>query len=402
MNVALLNQRARSVAVWGLAGLGFALPLTPGLANLMLLLVVVSWLLSGDWQRKWAVIKDAPAAKAAGLFYALVVIGMFYGVKDDSAHYAGKYASIFMLPIILSLQLSTEEKWRAIAGFCAAMVMTLFLSILIWLELLPVSFFKNTDANNPIVFKMHITHGFFMILAAFFMFIAALHLPDNTRRYGLLVLVLLATINALLMIQGRTGQVVLVGLLAYLFHLRFPRYGVLLGLIAGLALAGSAYLSSPSFKSRTDIAVQEAMHWSDNRGNEESSIGTRFDYYATSLAIIKQHPIIGVGTDGFPKAYEAQIVGTLLPPSNNPHNQYLLITAQYGLIGLSVLLFFYFSCWRQARMQPQPFAVLATGVLIAFLIGNLFNSFMLDFAERLMFVWAMGVLLSPARPDRAH
>lgn len=402
MNTPLLNQRARSVAVWGLVGLGFALPLTPALANLMLLLVVVSWLLSGEWREKWSVLIASPAAKAAGLFYALVLIGMLYDVKDDSTHYASKYASIFILPIILTLQLSAEEKWRAIVGFCAAMVLTLFLSILIWLELLPVSLFKNSDASNPIVFKMHITHGFFMILAAFFMYSGALHSAAGNRRHILLLLVLLAIINALLMIQGRTGQVVLISLIAYLFHLRFPRYGLVLGLVAGLVLAGAAYMSSPSFKNRTDIAVNEAMHWSNNRGDEASSIGTRFDYYATSIAIIKQHPIIGVGTEGFPKAYEAQIVGTPLPPSNNPHNQYLLITAQYGLIGLGVLLFFYFSCWRQACAQPGPFALMATGVLIAFLIGNLFNSFMLDLAERLMFVWAMGVLLSSARPVHTH
>ncbi|MBX9849424.1 MAG: O-antigen ligase family protein [Rhodocyclaceae bacterium] len=402
MNITLLNQRARSVAVWGLAALGFALPLTPALANLMLLLVVVSWLLSGHWQEKWAVIKTSAAAKAAGLFYGLVLIGMLYGVNDDSTHYASKYASIFILPIILTLQLSAEEKWRAIGGFCAAMVLTLFLSMLIWLEWLPIGLFKNTHPTNPIVFKLHITHGFFMILAAFFLYVAALRLPDNLRRYGILLLVFLAISNALFMIQGRTGQMALLGLLVFLFHMRFPRYGLLIGLIASIGLASVAYIASPSFKLRTDTAISEGLNWSTTRGDQSSSIGMRFDYYATSLAIIKQHPIIGVGTDGFPKAYEAQIVGTPLPPSNNPHNQYLLIAAQYGLIGLGVLFFFYFSCWRQALAQPQPFVVMAIGVLIAFLIGNLFNSFMLDLAERLMFVWAMGVLLSSAPPNHTH
>jgi O-antigen ligase len=368
----------------------------------MLLLILLAWLASGQWQDKWHTLKQSSAAIATGLFIGMVVLGFAYGEGNYGSHYLTKYASLLILPVLLSLQLSPAEKWRAIDAFCAAMTITLLLSFLIWLQYLPTSLFNGTAVDNPIVFKLHITHGFFMVLAAFFLYTRAQQFSDQpAKRLVLLAITALMIVNVLLMVKGRTGQAAFAVLLVYLFHLRFPRYGLLVGALCAAALAGGAYSISPSFKERTDIAVTEIAQWETRRGDPSSSMGTRLDYYSTSLSIIKQHPIFGVGTNGFPQAYEKQIAGTVLKPSNNPHNQYLLTTAQYGLIGLAVLLGFYTACGLQASRQPQPFAKLAMGVLLAYLAGNLFNSFMLDFSERVFFAWSMGLLLSAGSP-RPH
>ena len=395
MNVRTFNTHARSVAAWGIAGMGFALPMPTAWANIMLLLVLAGWLASGDWQGKWQAVRQAPAAIAVFAFIALVLVGFLYGSGDYGSHYLTKYASLLILPLVLSLQLDAREKWRALDAFCAGMAVILLLSIAIWLHWLPASLFDGSEAANPTVFKLQITHGFFMVLAAFIVGVRAQHFKADRRKYLLLVvLASLMAANALFMVKGRTGQVVLAVLLIYLFHLRFPRHGLLIGILCAGALAGTAYMVSPAFKQRVELTVAQAERWDTTRGDTSSSIGTRLDYYVTTLAIIKQHPAIGVGTNGFPEAYEKQVQGTALPSSNNPHNQYLLVTAQYGLVGLVFLLGLYGACGRQAWRQPAPFAMLGSGVLLAYIAGNLFNSFMLDFSERVFFAWGMGVLLS--------
>ena len=83
-----------------------------------------------------------------------------------------------------------------------------------------------------------------------------------------------------------------------------------------------------------------------------------------------------------------------MEPSGNPHNQYLMVTAQLGLAGLAVLAWLYLTYWRQAARLTAPFRQIARGVLLAMLLGNLFNSFMLDFTERMFFAWISGVLFA--------
>lgn len=395
MDLKTFNTHARNTAAWSVAGLGFALPMPTAWTNIMLLLILAGWLGSGRWHDKWQAIRQAPAALAALAFIGLVLTGLLYGTGDYGGHYLTKYASLLIIPLILSLRLEVHERWRALDAFCAAMAIVLALSILIWLEWLPATLFNGSSADNPIVFKLHITHGFFMVLAAFLLGVRAQHLKSNPGKYWLLVAVAaLMLINALFMVKGRTGQVVLAILLIYLFHLRFPRYGLLIGALCAGLLSATAYTISPAFKQRADAALEQAARWDTTRGDPTSSIGVRLDYYATTLAIIRQHPLIGVGTKGFPEAYESQIEGTNLPPSNNPHNQYLLITAQYGLLGLGLMLAFYAACIYQARRQSAHLALLGSGIVLAYATGNLFNSFMLDFSERVFFVWSMGVVLS--------
>lgn len=401
MNTSPLNQRARSLAVWALAGLGFALPLPPAWASMMLVLMLVGWLGSGQWQTKWQTVRQAPAAKAALAFLALVVLGLLYGEQGHGGVYLAKYASLLLLPVILSLQLTPAERNRAALAFCCSMTFVLLLSFLISLTILPAEWFRDSSPGNPTVFKLQITHGLFMVLAAFILYIKSMTLPSGKARYGLWLLAALMVGNALFMVQGRTGQLALIVLVVFLFSYRTSRHGLLIGISAAFALSVLAYTSSDAFKQRADRAVMEVQNWkaSESKGDPSSSMGTRLDFYKTSLLIIRDHPWIGTGTGGFGKAYEKEIAGTTLPFTLNPHNQYLLVAAQYGLLGLGVLALFYFSCWRQARQTPEPYRILALGFLLAYLCGNMFNSFMLDFAERLLFYWAMGIFLVSSSPN---
>lgn len=334
-----------------------------------------------------------------GLIAIIVLAGTTYGLGsvDEKLHYANKYSVLLLIPLLVSLELNLDEKRRVVCAFCAAMALTLALSMLIWLNWMPLHWFKIGSPENPTVFKLHITHGFFMAIAAFASGITVLDsLPSSakTERFALYGFIILAGINTLLMIQGRTGQMVLVMLLAYLFHLRYPRFGLLIGILSGILLSLLAYTISPVFKERAEVAVAEAQHWQKSRGDLNSSIGTRLDLYTTTAGIIRKHPLFGVGTGGFAEAYLKQIEGSTLPPSENPHNQYLLTAAQFGALGLAMLLAFYYTCWREIRRQTPFIAHLGCGVLYAYLVANLFNSFMLDFSERFFFALMLGCLLS--------
>lgn len=381
--------------------LGLSLPISGAIDNLLLFVVLFGWLLCGNWPVKWANLRASPLSRVLLAFLILAALGTAwgYGNTAERLRYFGKY-TVLLLPLaLIALPLSGEQKWRAAAAFGLGVLLTLALSYLMRAGVdLPDWLSKNNDASNPVVFKLQITHSFFVALGAFLFFVGALFSRDRRWRWGLGLAAGLAVVN-LFIVQGRTGQLVLLVLAGYLFIHRFRWRGVI---VAGAVIAAAGVVISQlpgvPVMARYSDGIREVQNWQYGN-NDQSSMGLRMQYAATSLRIIAEHPLTGVGTGGFAHAYDQQIAGTAAQPSNNPHNQYLLTTAQLGVPGLILLLAMFVILWRTARRLPPAEQLLARGLVLAYLVGNLFNSFLLDHTEKLLFAWAIGLLYSglPAR-----
>jgi O-antigen ligase len=87
----------------------------------------------------------------------------------------------------------------------------------------------------------------------------------------------------------------------------------------------------------------------------------------------------------------------------NPHNEYLNLGVQLGIVGVLALLYLFFSMWRSARFLPTPYdADLTRALVITFALGCAFNSLLMDHAEGLFFAWAGGLLFAGLRsPQRS-
>jgi O-antigen ligase len=109
--------------------------------------------------------------------------------------------------------------------------------------------------------------------------------------------------------------------------------------------------------------------------------------------MISRRPLIGAGTGGFEAAYTEQVKGTGTLPSKNPHNQYLLITGQLGVIGLVAFVGLLVVAWRGANRLPTVLEQdMARGLVLAMASGCLFNSLLLDHTEGMLFCWLLAVL----------
>ena len=70
----------------------------------------------------------------------------------------------------------------------------------------------------------------------------------------------------------------------------------------------SAYHSNGHFKNRVDLAYDNIVYYGDDEFksksiNKQSSVGQRITYTINSIEIIKNHPIVGVGTGDFVSEY---------------------------------------------------------------------------------------------------
>ena len=76
---------------------------------------------------------------------------------------------------------------------------------------------------------------------------------------------------------------------------------------------------------------------------------------------------------------------------NNPHNQFLLFALQIGLAGLLIYLAYLALLFKQFANQAE-WQSIGIAFLVAFCVGNLFNSFHFDMSESVLFVIGVSAL----------
>lgn len=389
-------SRSSAIIGWLAFFLGFSLPLSTALDNLFYWAIIVIWLLAGDWQEKLRRLRQNPAALVIGLLLLLALAGITWSSVGarESMEYFGKYAALILALCLISLPLDIAMRRRAFLGFCLAIGVTFVTSYAFRLGLLPGHWFPKALPDNPAVFKLHITHGFFMAIGAYILLIGALQAQALRLRWGLGIAAAFAAANVFI-VQGRTGYIVLATLLTYLFVHRFRWRGAVAALVL-FVLGGIVAQQFPdsALTSRVTQALTEMRSWESGRP-DDTSMGLRMQWAATSLQIIKDHPLFGVGTGGFAHAYRAASPEGLIA-TTNPHNQYLLTAAQLGLAGLLVLLALFWTLWRLSKGLDAPERLLARGLLLAYAVGSLFNSLLFDHAEVRFFAWSMGLLFCGA------
>jgi len=387
--------------------LGFTVPISVALDNLLLAVLLLGALFNA--RAVWRIAVQHPVARAAWLLFAALFIAMFYGATPlrEAVGILGKYADLAFIPLFM-LMLSDEAiRRRAQYAFLASMGLTLLLSFMVGLTLLPVQLWMNvfTTSVNPVIFHSHITQNNMM---AFAVFLALLNLRAATTRgaraaWGLFAL--LGTINVLFMVRGRTGYVILLVLLGWFawstmvchMHRHGKTWGWRQCIAVGLALTGlalTAYQVSPRLHDRIGLVASEFQAWQPDHGKDNST-GQRLDFYYNTLQIIRQHPVFGVGTGGFPAAFAQQTQGKDVLQTRNPHNEYLMVTVQTGVVGLALLLYLFYTQWRYAPLLDVPFEQdAARGLVLAYLVNCLFNSPLLDHADGLLFAFMTAVLFA--------
>jgi O-antigen ligase len=403
--VARATAWADRAARWSGIALGFSIPISTALGSVLSAIVLAAWLASGRYREKSVAIKRNPVALAALMLFAILMIGVFYG--DASAKEAGrfltKYADLLLIPVLVTLFRGADARRAGIYALAGALLATVLFSYALRAGMPRPGWFVE-DLFFHVPFKHKLTHSVLVAFAAFLLFQLALSARTPRARLGWLAASLLSVINVAFVVPGGTGYVVFGTLLLYAGYALRGYLGLLAMMVVGALFAVLIYQASDSARERVDRALQEYSAWTTGDpslamaprpGVEQSSIGQRLTFYRETLQIIRDHPLVGVGTGGFPKAY-AETVRECGPfEVRNPHNEYLLVMAQNGVVGLLLLLYLFWRTWQLAPRLATPFEThLARGLVLMIAAGCLVNSFLLDHTEGLLFAWMTGLLFA--------
>ncbi len=241
----------------------------------------------------------------------------------------------------------------------------------------------------------HITHSFFMAILSFWALqesIARQYKKEKFRKILFLVLFFLATINVFFISAGRSGMAVYALLILLCAVQRLKLWQSALCLLLVCSLFTGIYYSSVNTAQRIDAAVRDIRHY--HQGISRSSLGMRFDWWQNSLTLIRKAPLTGHGTGSFTTEQKKLIEGTAIKPSDNPHNEYLILGVQLGIPGIAAFLLLLTSLFRFSFSLPRERRYILQGITLAFAWGCLANSWLLDSHPSHFFIIATAILTS--------
>ena len=393
VNGRAIQVHAASVAGWAVAGLGFSLPISTSLDGVLLVVTVVAWIVSGRFAEIPGVVRqDRFVLLLPGLFL-LLAIGMTHGLASfgERAKYLWKYDD-FLLPLVfVPLFADPAVRERGLWGFGCGMAVTLVVSLGLAAGWIPHSSWFHGNTANATVFKHQITHNVLMAFAAFLFAEVAMRASVPWHRYGLGLLVVGAVADVLMFVQGRTGQLVLCVLILLWSVRRFGLRGLVGGVAGVAALVAMSYSLSPVFQGRVAKTVTEVERAQvEPVAPESSSVGVRLEWYQNTMNLITTHPLVGVGTGSFPRAYAEMVTDPAAVKPAHPHNQYLLTGAELGIAGVVAVLAMFGTLWWKFRQAGgNLYAELGQGAVLVMAIGCIFNSLLVDHTEGLFFAWVI-------------
>jgi O-antigen ligase len=386
-----------------------AVPLSTAGVNIAATAFAVCALLSPEVWRNWRAIFTDRVSVAALLLAAALTLSLAW-TSADRGHafdFLMKYRKLIYLPLLmLTFRDCRTTAWTTVAKWAlfGALTFALLLSCsnyFGWTSIGP--WHSNTDPiRRAWVFKDHIAAGIMTALLFYLALNFAKHARSLAAKVALYVVALLSIVNVLLMMQGRTGQIIailfiVIYVVTYFVSRRDMKPWVRWGSgVVLVAIAGSlVYAALHSHSSRLAETNDEISAYETS--NKNTSMGVRIVFYRRSLELMAERPIIGhgVGTvkDEF-DAFARNATGAAAATAGNPHNEFLLMGIQLGILGIALFVFFLVQIGRSALELREPARTIVLAYLFAFAIGCFANSLLLNFTEGNLFIFLVGIFLS--------
>jgi O-antigen ligase len=375
-----------SAAVFSAIATCLVLPLSSPLLSLFSILTVVFWLCSGKIKEIPSLFRSNPIVFLSILLFTFFIVGMFYSSAE--IQYAlsilKKYREIIFIPIIISLLKDNPTgRKNCEYGFISGCILLMLISYSMYFSIVPMAKY-----GYSVIY--HITHSFFMATLAFW----ALHKMIDSRqyRYFWIIIFLLSLINLFYIAPGRTGMLVFFFLMLLFLVQRLSLLQQMVGMFVLTLLLSVTFLTSENFSSRSSEALKEVQEY--QYGAARTSMGMRLDWWINCVGMIKEKPLFGYGTGSFLNEHDKWIEGTKIQPTDNPHNEYLFIGVQLGVVGLVLFLMLFAAQIIYSSKLEKSDRLFVQGVVVAMAVGCIMNSFLFDSHQGHFWAFLVGVYFS--------
>ena len=338
----------------------FVAPLSVALTNIFVGLVILLWIVEGNFKEKFNKLKNLNKAL---VFFLLIYVLQFVSLLWSDSIYTGGYWSgyynnaidfllrheFFYLIVALIVYTSFKKEWtqKAINVFIAVMLISEIVSYGIIFGLWTT---KKGHIGDPSPFLNHSAYSALLAWTIFLLLEKFFRVKNIYYKsfYGFFITT--ATLN-LFLNTGRTGQLVFIVLLIFYIIEKFKLSwkSILFSFLGVSLMIGLNYKFNKTFNNRVNQAINDIKLI--NQQNYASSWGLRYLSILLSKKCLDTNPFFGYGFGDAKKEVmlevekydekSAQAYKRKLNP--HMHNQYLQFFNEIGLVGIFLLLaFFYF------------------------------------------------------------
>ena len=367
---------------------GFFIPLSTAAANILCASIILFILFEGNYQQKFKILRSHPIAILSALLFLVMALGFIYTPVSlvEAGKMLDKYREFLYISFfILIFQDQRDRQW-AMYAFIASVTVALFLSYLITITGWHIG--KGT-IESPFIFKNHITQSLLTALAAYFLAIQAWQVK-NWWRWLFILWILFGIFNIICMSPGRTGYLILFCLIFLLFYHFYHLRGIIIGSLFLVIVSTLAYFSSEILRQRVNDIKISLEHYQQGQVAIESA-ELRLEFLINSSILAIQKPILGHGTGSFNYYYRQLAEKKGIFATTNPHNEYLMIMIQWGIVGLSLFIILLYAMWKVSNYLVTPQKMMAQGLVITIAVGCLVNCFWLDSTEGHIFAYLIGM-----------
>ena len=398
MAVHPVQQAAGRVNSWLLALLALSMPVSTSAMSVLACLVLLLWAVSGEYGRKLREILANEVCLAVLAYLALHLLGLLWTTDmAEGRDMIAKQWKLLLLPVFLTT-VRPEHRRLVLYFFLAGLAMTMLTTYLAWLDLYH---FGGVTPAHPTRRLFHVVYNPMLAFGCYMTLHEGLWGGGGfRRRAGWLALALAMTVD-MFITEGRAGQLAFFALLCLLVFQYFRKDIVKGLLVAGIAvplLFGGCYAFSPTFQHRVNAAREEIAAFDRN---PNTSTGLRLLFWKNSWRLIQRHPLLGVGTGDFRQAYAwvNMQASPRMVATDNPHNQYVLVLCQFGLVGLASLLAIFFLQIRAALRTSDGLQRLRLALPVLFLTIMLTESYLIVYETGFFFTVCTAVLFKAGKSE---
>jgi O-antigen ligase len=163
-------------------------------------------------------------------------------------------------------------------------------------------------------------------------------------------------------------------------------------MVSGMLVGGAVWSSSDYVRMRLGTLVHEVQDY--RAAEKRSSAGERLEFWKKSVGFVREAPVLGHGTGSIRALFARAATGSgddvSAIVSNNPHNQFLTVAVQIGVLGGLVTI----AMWIAHLLLFRGGGLVAwIGLLVVVqnIVGSLFNSHLFDFGQGWLYAFGVGI-----------
>ena len=275
----------------------------------------------------------------------------------------------FLWIAVIYFQIGTKERsMKVLKWLIYGQIFVLCISWLLWLGLeVPLT---RRPLEKGIAFTSTLEQPVMTVLVLIILWNFRKYWIKQWSGWFVRLIIISMALNMSFVMSGRTGYIVFLVAVAIEIYRMLPGRFRWIALLSPFILSAIFYSVSPVFHKR--IAEINTNTETYLKNETLSSEGERLDMWKQTASGILKKPILGFGIGSMPDVYEGED-GLIRSRVTQPHQQYLFWWAEFGFIGLMIMLGFFFTLIKDARKLYWEAESSMQSVLAVLFLMGMFN-----------------------------